>query len=51
MEGKPLRAESDTRFFTESGETYTFLTDSTGKVEGFRFEVPGFTLMARKIEE
>jgi CubicO group peptidase (beta-lactamase class C family) len=51
VEGQPLRPESDTRFFTDGGATYTFVTDAAGKAEGFRFEVPGLTLVARKIED
>lgn len=49
FEGVPLLAESPTRFFNEAGATYTFLTTQGGAVEGFRFEVPGLTLTAKKL--
>jgi CubicO group peptidase (beta-lactamase class C family) len=50
MEGRPLLAESETRFFDESGGTYIFAADGAGRITGFRFEVPGLTLIANKVE-
>jgi hypothetical protein len=49
-EGQVLHPESETRFFTDAGATYTFLVDAAGLIQGFRFEVPGLTHVTRKLE-
>jgi CubicO group peptidase (beta-lactamase class C family) len=50
LEGEVLQPESETRFFGASGATYTFLAGADGRVEGFRFEVPGLTHITAKVE-
>ena len=51
LEGVPLQAESETRFFGQQGQTYTFGLAPGGGVRGFRMEVPGLTLEARKLPD
>lgn len=39
FEGAALHPESDTRFFTENGATYTFILHSVDAVMALRFDV------------
>lgn len=50
LDGVPLQAESETRFFGSGEATYTFKKDENGNVKEMVFEVGSLALTAKKIK-
>lgn len=50
LDGNPLQAESETRFFGEGEATYTFNKNENGQVKEMVYDVGVLKLTAKKIK-